>query len=138
MSKSREPGKTALRIYMYLLESGEPRGVREIARALDIPVSTVHYHLRRLEELGLVKQREGGYVIDRVIEIEGFILIAGKLVPRLIIYSLFYLGALVGQIYLALTSGVSIPDGILSMLITVTAFSLFLFEGLTTRRRLKI
>lgn len=138
MTTSDELGKTALRIYLFLLDSKEPLGVREIARSLDLPVSTVHYHLKRLEELGVVKQKSGGYIVAKLIQVEGFVLIGRRLVPRFIIYSLFYLGVLIAQVYFALSKNTVTPEGALSLLISLTSFLIFLIEGFLIKRKLRV
>lgn len=137
MSRSEELGKTALRIYLHLLESEVPLGVREIARALDMPVSTVHYHIRRLEELGIVKQKNGGYVVSRPIRIEGFIHIGKKLVPRLLIYSFFYMGVSFSQLYLIISRGIQSPDSLLTLVVSLSSMVIFIIEGLVAKRRLE-
>jgi len=43
--------------------------------------------LKRLEELGLVKRNNNGYIAVPGLKIEGYIFIGRKLIPRLILYS---------------------------------------------------
>lgn len=52
-----------LQIMRLLLDTGEDLSVREIARRLDRPVGHVHYHLKRLHEMGILKREQ---VEDRV------------------------------------------------------------------------
>ena len=138
MAKQLEDlGETALKIYVYLLESKNPKGVREIARELNMPVSTVYYHLKRLEDLEIVRRREGGYVIARAIRIEGYVLLGRKLIPRLIIYSLFFLGFSLGQACVILTGKSATLDKLLLLALSIVAFALFLLEGLSMRSKLK-
>lgn len=137
MTYASELSKVGLRIYAYLVESDAPRGVREIARALEIPVSSVYYHLKRLEELGLIGRSGDGYVVARIIALEGFILLGRRLVPRLLIYSLFFLGILLGEIYLIVLTGVVTPDRLIALVSCLSAFLIFLIEGLNVRIRLK-
>jgi DNA-binding MarR family transcriptional regulator len=130
-------GETALKIYVYLLESKNPKGVREIARELNMPVSTVYYHLKKLEDLEIVRRREGGYVIARAIRIEGYVLLGRKLIPRLTIYSLFFLGFSLGQAYVILTGKSATLDKLLLLALSIVAFALFLLEGLSMKSKLK-
>ena len=130
-----ELSKTALRIYVYLLSSNNPQGVREIARALDIPVSTVHYHIRKLIELGLIKEESSGYKVSKVVGFEGFFIIGRKLVPRLIIYSTFFAGVLISELILVISKGLT-PDGLIALIVSLTAFTLFFIEGLLVRSKL--
>jgi DNA-binding transcriptional ArsR family regulator len=124
-----------LRVYVFLLESGRPVGVRELARALGMPPSTVHYALRRLEELGLVRPEGGGYVAARVVRLEGFLYVRGRLVPRLLAYSAFFLGAALGGLALVASRGLT-PEGVSLVLVSLLAALATGFEGLNARRRL--
>ncbi len=137
MSYASELSKVGLRIYAYLIESDMPRGVREIARALDIPVSSVYYHLKRLEELGLIGRSGDGYVVTKIIALEGFMLLGRRLIPRLTIYSLFFLGVFLGEIYLVAPTGVITPDRLIALVSCLLAFLIFLVEGLNARIRLR-
>ncbi len=109
-------------------------GVRDIARALDMPASTVLYHLRKLEELGLVKRDIDGYRVSKVMLLNGFAIIGRKLVPRLIIYSAFFMGIAIGETMLAIIRG-SNPDKLLAIFTSITASIIMLSEGLKTRFR---
>ena len=124
-----------LRIYIYMLESGRPVGVRELARDLGLPASTVHYSLRRLEELGLVASTPDGYRVASRLPLEGFLYVRRRLVPRLAIYSLFFAGAALGSAALIVVEGVN-QDRLALLLVSVAAALATLFEGLNARRRL--
>ncbi len=50
----------AIDLLFHLHEEREPRGVSEIARALELPKSTVHRLLQALARRGLVEQEAGG------------------------------------------------------------------------------
>lgn len=132
---SDEISKTSLRIYVYLLEGGGPMGVRDIARALDMPASTVLYHLRKLEELGLIKRDINGYSVSKVMLLNGFTIIGRRLVPRLIIYSAFFMGIAIGETLLTIIRGVNL-DKLLAIFISTTASIIMLLEGLKTRSRI--
>ena len=129
-----ELSKNALRVYVKLLESDRPLGVRELARELEMPASTVHYCLKRLEELGFVERVEDEYKVKRVEGPEGFVVIRRRLVPRLTIYSIFFLGILVAELAMCAVSGVN-SDRAVVVIASTTAFLLFLIEGLRTRGR---
>ncbi|MCX8185243.1 MAG: winged helix-turn-helix domain-containing protein [Sulfolobales archaeon] len=88
----------SLKIYLHLLLADEPRGVRDLSRDLGIPVSTVHYHIKKLKEVGLIRELPEGYTVSKRVRIEGFIYLGRKLVPRLAVYSAFFLGIAVGLI----------------------------------------
>jgi DNA-binding transcriptional ArsR family regulator len=86
-------GGTGLKVYLYLLRSKKPMGIREIQRALGFKSpSTARHHLERLVELGLARREGWGYVALRPKGLlEDFIVIQGSLYPK----SLFLLGFLV-------------------------------------------
>lgn len=52
-----------LQIMRLLLDTGEDLSVREIARRLDRPSGHVFYHLKKLNEIGVLKREE---IEDRV------------------------------------------------------------------------
>jgi predicted transcriptional regulator len=105
LTEVEDLGRVALRIYLRLLESEVPLGVRELARDLNIPVSTVHYNLRKLEELGVISRSSDGYVVSRLIPLDGFVVVRKKLVPRLVIYALFFTGITLGELIVMITLG---------------------------------
>ncbi|MGC9149151.1 MAG: helix-turn-helix domain-containing protein [Sulfolobales archaeon] len=121
--------ESAFRIYFYLLTENEPRGVREIARDLGMPVSTVHYNLKRLERIGLVKRVSDGYVIARIIKIRGYIVIGRYLIPRFFIYSLFFVGVVSGYLirFLILNESIDI-DKIIAVITALVALVIFIHE----------
>ncbi|MEM0051396.1 MAG: winged helix-turn-helix transcriptional regulator [Sulfolobales archaeon] len=136
MTEVEDLGRVALRIYLRLLESEVPLGVRELARDLNIPVSTVHYNLRKLEELGVISRSSDGYVVSRLIPLDGFVVVRKKLVPRLVIYALFFTGITLGELIVMITLGVNI-DRLLIITTSSIASVIFFIEGLVTKRRFK-
>jgi hypothetical protein len=86
-------------VYLHVLTSREPVGVREIWRELKLSSpSLAHYHVNRLLELGMIIQtNEGKYAASeekRVEALKGFLLVYGKLVPRLVFYGALVAGVL--------------------------------------------
>jgi DNA-binding Lrp family transcriptional regulator len=136
LTEVEDLGRVALRIYLRLLESEVPLGVRELARDLNIPVSTVHYNLRKLEELGVISRSSDGYVVSRLIPLDGFVVVRKKLVPRLVIYALFFTGITLGELIVMITLGVNV-DRLLIITTSSIASVIFFIEGLVTKRRFK-
>jgi DNA-binding Lrp family transcriptional regulator len=136
LTEVEDLGRVALRIYLRLLESKVPLGVRELARDLNIPVSTVHYNLRKLEELGVISRSSDGYVVSRLIPLDGFVVVRKKLVPRLVIYALFFTGITLGELIVMITLGVNV-DRLLIITTSSIASVIFFIEGLVTKRRFK-
>jgi len=86
-------GKT-LQVYLYMLRRGEPLGVRELQRALRFSSPSVaHHHLEKLKDMKLVSRDERGrYMVVEKVDIgilKLFVMIGGKLVPRMLFYAAF-------------------------------------------------
>ena len=86
-------GKT-LQVYLYMLRRGEPLGVRELQRALRFSSPSVaHHHLEKLKDMKLVSRDERGrYMVVEKVDIgilKLFVMIGGKLVPRMLFYAVF-------------------------------------------------
>ncbi len=125
-----------LKIYVYLLESKEPKSVREIAEALNMAPSSIHYHLKKLASIGIIKRDINGYTVNKKINIEGYMILMNKLIPRLLIYSLFFLGVLIGEIIVILETRIINVDRGISLLTTLIAFILFFYEGIISKKKL--
>ena len=92
MAKERLRG-TTLKVYLLLV--GRKRGVREIQKALGLSSpSVVHYHLTKLQEMGLVEQDQyGRYTAKGGLDashIGPFVLLAGRVIPRYAFYATFF------------------------------------------------
>jgi len=90
---------TTWNVYLYILTSRDPVGVRDIWRELKFSSpSLAQYHINRLLELGMIAQtQEGKYVASeekRAETLRSFVLLYGKLVPRLVFYGALIAGIL--------------------------------------------
>jgi len=125
---------TALRIYAYLLRNG-PAGPREVARALSLSSpSLAYYHLKRLEELGLVSRLpDGRYRVTGTASIEGYVVIGKWLVPRFLAYSAFFAGLLGVEVLTAalrMRGKVGVGSDLIALIVvTAIALTIFLAEG---------
>lgn len=91
---------TTWNVYLYILTSRGPVGVRDVWRELKLSSpSLAQYHVNRLLELHMITQtREGKYVASeekRIEALRSFVLIYGKLIPRLVFYGALIAGILV-------------------------------------------
>lgn len=91
---------TTWEVYLYILTSREPVGVRGVWRALKLSSpGLAQYHLNKLVDLEVVSQtRHGKYVVEekeRVEALRSFVLLRGKLIPRLVFYGAMMLGILI-------------------------------------------
>jgi len=141
-SDSQEPEGTTLNVYSYVVKRGKPVGPREVMRGASLSSPSVAYwHLQKLENSGLLqKNKAGEYIVKEKTSISGHIWIGRNLVPRLMCYSLFFLGILTVEaaiISVQFASTGQIPNLALLYLIATNtiAFVLFLGEGLLLRKK---
>jgi hypothetical protein len=134
-------GKT-LNVYSYVVKEGKPVGPREVMRGVNLSSPSVAYwHLQKLEACGLIeKNAYGEYVLKEKVNISGHLWIGKSLVPRLLCYSLFFLGIVGTEIAIVavqlLQQGQLLGMDIVYLLVTNSvAMALFLFEGLLLRRK---
>jgi hypothetical protein len=136
-------GKT-LNVYSYMVKEGKPVGPREVMRATNLSSPSVAYwHLQKLESYGLVlKNSYGEYTVKEKVGVSEHFWIGNKLVPRLICYSLFFLG-IVGVEIMLICSQLFLQgkapsiDLIYLVASNVIALALFLGEGLLIRKKNK-
>ncbi|MEB3774202.1 MAG: winged helix-turn-helix domain-containing protein [Desulfurococcales archaeon] len=86
---------SSLRVYLLLLTSDKPLGVREVQRRAGFKSpSTARHHLERLVELGLAYRAGGGYKARKPREglLAAYVVIKGRLLPRSILLLAFSLG----------------------------------------------
>lgn len=141
---SQEIEGTTLNVYSYVVKKGKPVGPREVMRETNLSSPSVAYwHLQKLENSGLLEKNPAGeYIIKEKTSISGYIWIGRNLVPRLMCYSLFFLGILVIETLIVFVQFFWIgqnPNLILFYLIATNAiaFLLFLLEGLSLRKKTK-
>lgn len=101
-SRKRLSG-TSWDIYLHILMNEKPQGVREIWRALKLSSpSLAQYHINKLQSLNLIEATEDGKYqaneMERMKTLRSFVLLRGKLVPRLVFYGALVMGIL--MIYL--------------------------------------
>jgi hypothetical protein len=131
-----------LNIYAYVIKEGKPVGPREVMRATNLTSPSIaHWHLQKLEALGLLAKNEyGEYTVKEKVSVSGHLWIGRRLMPRLIFYSFFFMGILIveiGLIALPLITQGNPPDVYLYYLISPTAIAtvLFLGEGIWLRKK---
>jgi len=107
LGRKRPITGTAFKIYMTLLNSGKPMGVREIQRAVGLKsASTVKYHLDRLKAEGLVSQLpDGRYEASKSSNpaLAGYFFIMNTPIPILIPVSVAYAVFII--IYVVISGG---------------------------------
>ena len=144
MEKEDLEGKT-LTVYTFVAKEGRPVGTREVSRGANLSSPSVaSRHLQKLESLGLLEKNEyGDYFLKQKVAVNGNFWIGKNTVPRLIIYSFFFIGALIAEITAFLyvfLSGLEIQSNILYstlLILTTTAIAIFLIEGISLSQKQK-
>ncbi len=121
------------KVYMYMVSKKEPLGIREIARDLGMPVSTVHYAVKKLMKTGIVKKTDNGYIVDKIIDIDGYIALYRKYIPLSFVYAAFFTGISIGETIVAFLNGLN-PDRILVVLVSLIATIIFIHDGIRKTR----
>lgn len=90
---------TTWNVYLYVLTSRDPVGVRDVWRELKLSSpSLAQYHVNRLLEFGMITQNQEGKYIGseekRIETLRSFVILYGKLIPRLVFYGALMTGIL--------------------------------------------
>jgi hypothetical protein len=132
-----------LTVYAYVAREGRPVGTRDVTRGANLSSPSVaHRHLQKLEALGLLEKNEyGDYMLKEKTSVSGHVWVGRSLVPRLMFYSFFFMGALGSEIAIILlsylTSGLVIETSFLFLTgMTAVAMILFFVEATTLRRKI--
>ena len=141
MANDELEGNT-LNVYAYIVHVDKPVGTRDVTRGANLSSTSVaHRHLQKLEDLGLIEKNEyGDYILKEKTSINGHVWVGRNLVPRLMFYSFFFMGAFGAEIAIVILSyivnGVVIETSFLFMTgMTAVAMSLFLIEGIFLYRK---
>ncbi|UCH30990.1 MAG: hypothetical protein JSV05_05630 [Candidatus Bathyarchaeota archaeon] len=128
-------------VYLYILTSTEPVGVRDAWRNLKLSSpSLAQYHINKLLDQQLLTQtQDGKYLAKEKAQMEtlrNFVMLRGKLIPRFVFY-----GALIAGFFAVYL--VFIPlrwDARDLMVLTISCFStfVFFFEAYIQYRSLKV
>lgn len=133
-----------LNVYAYVVHRGKPVGTRDVTRGANLSSPSVaHRHLQKLEDLGLIERNQyGNYVLKEKTGVSGYVWIGRNLVPRLLFYSFFFMGAFASEVaILVFGFFVSnlVPDVsfVYLTVMTAVAMAIFLFEGTSLNRKFK-
>src|SRR5208337_3845723 len=124
MANDELEGNT-LNVYAYIVHVAKPVGTRDVTRGACLSSTSVaHRHLQKLEYLGLIEKNSyGDYILKEKASINGHVWVGRNLVPRLMFYSFFFMGAFSAEIAIIILS--SLIDGI------VVETSFFFLTGMT-------
>jgi hypothetical protein len=142
MVSSDELEGNTLSVYAFIVRADRPVGTREVTRGVELSSTSVaHHHLQKLETLGLIEKNSyGNYILKAKASVDGHVWVGKNLVPRLMFYSFFFIGAFVAEINLILlslfVSNLIIEVRFLVLTgITFVAMLLFVIEGLVLCRK---
>jgi hypothetical protein len=140
---SEELEGNTLTVYAYIVHVDKPVGTRDVTRGACLSSTSVaHRHLQKLEDFGLIEKNQyGDYILKEKASINGHVWVGKNLVPRLMFYSFFFLGAFVAEIAIILLSflikSIVIQVSFLFLTgMTAVAVIIFLIEGLLLYRKL--
>jgi len=97
---SDELDGNTLSVYVYVVRADEPVGTRDVTRGAELSSTSVAYrHLQKLENLGFIEKNSyGNYLLKQKVNIKGYVWVGKNLVPRLMYYSFFFLGAFAAEV----------------------------------------
>ena len=133
-----------LAVYLYVAKKGKPAGPRDTMKGAHLSSPSVAYrHLEKLEESGYLQKNEyGEYGTKGKPRISGYIWIGKRMMPKMLVYSLIFMGILVTEIII-LAVHYSVENNafkilfFLLTLITGAAMSVFIAEAWLQRKRLE-
>ncbi|MDR2720165.1 MAG: hypothetical protein LBC03_05130 [Nitrososphaerota archaeon] len=125
-----------------MVRANEPASVRAVTRGAGLSSTSVaHHHLQKLEDMGLIEKNSyGQYVLKEKATIEGHVWVGKNLVPRLMFYSFFLIGAFIaetGILCLLIIKSLTIETSFWFLTdMTLVTMLLFLKEGTELYRKL--
>lgn len=143
MANDELEGNT-LSVYAFIVRADKPVGTREVTRGAELSSTSVAYrHLQKLEGMGYIEKNSyGDYILREKANINGHVWVGKNLVPRLMFYSFFFLGALCAEVSIILL-GLVFKDLVVEVSfyfltgMTAVAMSLFLAEGTALYRKVQ-
>lgn len=118
---------TSLKVYRFILKAGKPVRLNEIQKGLNLSgLSLAQYHTNKLTEMGLIKEEQAGYVVEKVV-IENVFRIRRMLVPYQLAYAVFFAITLVAMLLLLRNSVFSAFD-LIALVANVAALTISLFQ----------
>jgi predicted DNA-binding transcriptional regulator len=125
---------TTYRVYRYMYRAGKAVRVNDVQRDLHLSSPSVaQYHIKKLLNLGLIREDLEGYVIDKVV-FENVIRFGRLSIPLQTAYATFFAASLVILLTILRPTGVTSTYFFALIAITV-ALLISVYETLKTIRR---
>jgi hypothetical protein len=128
-------------VYLCILTSSAPIGVREIWRALGFSSpSLAQYHVNKLLDLRLIESTTGGKYVtndeERLEALRSFLMLRGMLIPRMVVYAALLSGVLASYVLFWPWRG-DFRD-LVTVSVTLFSIAAFLFEAVKQYRGLSV
>ena len=128
-------------VYLCILTSSAPIGVREIWRALGLSSpSLAQYHVNKLRDLRLIESTTGGKYVtndeERLEALRSFLMLRGMLIPRMVVYAALLSGVLASYVLFWPWRG-DFRD-LVTLSVTLFSVAAFLFEAVKQYRGLSV
>lgn len=126
---------TTYKVYRYMLKHGRPVGISEVQKGLGLSSPSVsQYHIRKLLQLGLIREEQQGYVVDKVV-LENVIRIRRRTIPSQTAYVAFF-GVTLFILLVFLRPAVIDSVYFFALVVNVSALMVFLYQTVRTLRRI--
>ena len=133
---AEEINPTTFKIYLYIYRSPRPVTLRDIQKGLGMKSpSLVHYHLKRLKELGLIREEGRGYVVAKNV-IEGFVKFLGYPIPIYTFITALFLSSLAILVFIYPPQTLT-KSYIFSLLMNITATLLFAYLSIKSYLKMR-
>jgi hypothetical protein len=128
-------------VYLFILTSNDPVGVRDVWRALNLSSpSLAQYHVNKLLDMKVLRQtQDGKYSVkekEQIDALRNFILLRGRLIPRLVFYGALIAGVL--AVYLIFLPQKWEFRDLVVLAISIFSVFAFFFEAYNQYRGLKV
>ncbi|UCE11208.1 MAG: ArsR family transcriptional regulator [Candidatus Thorarchaeota archaeon] len=115
---------TTLRVYWFMLQEGNPVGVRQVQRALGMSSPSVaSHHLSKLESLELVeKGPDNSYELKRIVKVgvlKNFVTFRGVMLPRYAFFAVFFTAFTTAYLVIASMTSVTLFDRYVAMAVGI-------------------
>ena len=128
-------------VYLCILTSSAPIGVRDIWRALGLSSpSLAQYHVNKLLDLRLIESTTSGKYVtndeERLEALRSFLMLRGMLIPRMVVYAALLSGVLASYVLFWPWRG-DFRD-LVTVSVTLFSVAAFLFEAVKQYRGLSV
>ncbi len=118
-----------------MLKRREPVGISQVQKDLSLSSSSVsEYHLKKLVQMGLIREEQGGYVVDKVV-LDNLIRIRRVAIPSQTAYVTFF-GTTLAILVLFLRPPTINSLFFFALVINCFALAVTSYEAVKTYRRL--